>query len=301
MTCIVVDNIFKFYDKIEAVDGVSFNVDDGEIFGLLGPNGAGKSSILRMLLDFIKPDKGTITIYGQLFSEETKEQVGYLPEERGLYDNLTVMENLCYLAALKGSTAKEAKMDGLSLLNRVGLIEKSDTKISALSKGQRQLVQLCVTLIHHPKLLIFDEPFSGLDPTNRELVKNIILEEKKLGKTIILSTHMMNEVEELCDRALMINHGKRVLYGRIDEIKKRYASNCVFVKFEGIFPELEGVEKSNITNNSAQLFLRVDATQKNILKQLVEADIEINRFDVEELSLNQIFIKVAEAEKWIKQ
>ncbi len=301
MACIVVDNIFKSYDKVEAVDGVSFNVDNSEIFGLLGPNGAGKSSIIRMLLDFIKPDNGTITIFGQVFSEKTKEIVGYLPEERGLYDDLTVMENICYLAALKGSTEKDAKLDGLSLLNRVGLIEKSDAKISALSKGQRQLVQLCVTLVHHPKLLILDEPFSGLDPTNRELVKNIILEEKKLGKTIILSTHMMNEVEELCDRALMINHGKRVLYGKIDEIKKSYASNCVFVGFEGILPKLEGVERSNITNNSAQLFLRVDTTPKHILEQLVDSDVEITQFNVKELSLNQIFIKVAEAEQWIKQ
>jgi len=300
MDCIVVDNILKFYDKIEAVNGVSFKVENGEIFGLLGPNGAGKSSIIRMLLDFIKPDKGTITILGQFFSEKTKELVGYLPEERGLYDNLTVMDNICYLAALKGADTKDAKMNGLSLLNRVGLIEKSGAKINALSKGQRQLVQLCVTLIHNPKLLILDEPFSGLDPTNRELVKNIILEEKKLGKTIILSTHMMNEVEELCDRALMINSGKRVLYGRIDEIKKSYASNCVFVGFEGTLPKLEGVEKSNITNNSAQLFLRVDATPKHILEQLVDSDLEITQFTVKELSLNQIFIKVAEAEKWIK-
>ncbi len=301
MTCIVVDNILKFYDKVEAVDGVSFKVEKGEIFGLLGPNGAGKSSTIRMLLDFIKPDKGTITIFGEFFKEKTKEKVGYLPEERGLYDNLTVMENLNYLAALKGSTPKDAKMNGLSLLNRVGLIEKSDTKIGALSKGQRQLVQLCVTLIHHPNLLILDEPFSGLDPTNRELVKNIILEEKRLGRTIVLSTHMMNEVEELCDHALMINHGKRVLYGRIDEIKRRYASNCVFVGFEGTLPELEGVERSNITNNSAQLSLRVDATPKHILEQLVNSDAEITQFNVKELSLNQIFIKVAEAEKWIKQ
>ena len=301
MICIEVDDIFKSYDKVEAVDGVSFKVDKGEIFGLLGPNGAGKSSILRMLLDFIKPDKGTITIWGQSFGEKTKELIGYLHEERGLYDNLDVMDNLCYLAALKGSNAKEAKVDALALLNRVGLAEKAGAKISALSKGQRQLVQFCVTLVHHPTLLILDEPFSGLDPTNRELIKNIILEEKNDGKTIVLSTHMMNEVEELCDRGLMINNGKRVLYGQIEELKKRYASNCVFVGFEGLLPELEGIERANIANNSAQLFLRVDATPKMILKQLVDLGVEITRFDVKEISLNQIFIKVAEAEQWIKQ
>lgn len=301
MACIVVDDIYKSYENFDAVKGVSFRVEEKEIFGLLGPNGAGKSSIIKMLLDFIKPDKGKITIFDSPFSEKTKGKIGYLPEERGLYDSLKVMDNLCYLAMLKGASQKDAKSNASALLARVGLKEKANAKVSALSKGQKQLVQLCVTLVHNPSLLILDEPFSGLDPTNRELVKHIMLEEREKGKTIVLSTHMMNEVEELCDRALMINNGRRVLYGSIPEIKASYASNCVFVEFGGVLPNLDGVEKADIKNNCAELYLRVDVTPQYILRQLVSANTQVRRFDVKELSLNDIFIKVAEAEQWIKQ
>ncbi len=301
MACIEVDNIFKFYEDVEAVKGISFEVEESEIFGLLGPNGAGKSTIIRMLLDFIKPEKGSISLFGGRFSEKTKQLVGYLPEERGLYDNITVLDNLVYLASLKGIATKNARWNAIELLERIGLREKANVKVSALSRGMRQLTQLCVTLAHNPKLLILDEPFAGLDPTNRELVRRIILEEREKGKTIILSTHMMNEVEEVCDRALMINHGRRVLYGKVPDIKESYASHCVFVEFEGQFPKLKGLEKSNVKKNSAELFLRVDVTSQDILRQLVEGNVIVNRFDVKELSLNEIFIKVVEAEKWIKQ
>jgi len=300
MPAIVVDDVFKSYDKVEAVNGLSFKVEEKEIFGLLGPNGAGKSTTIKMLLDFIKPDKGSITIFGNPFGEKTKEILGYLPEERGLYDDSTVMQNLLYLSSLKGLDSKKAGEKAILLLKRVGLPDKATSKVKALSKGQRQLVQICLTLIHDPRLLILDEPFAGLDPTNRELVKQIILEQRKKGKTIILSTHMMNEVEQLCDRALMINHGRRVLYGSIADIKDSYSSHCVFLEFEGNFPKLQGIERSDVKANSAELFLRVDVTSNEILRQLVDKKVIVKRFDVKELSLNQIFIKVAEAEKWIK-
>ncbi len=300
MANIVVEDIYKSYSNVDAVVDLNFKVEEKEVFGLLGPNGAGKSTTIRMLLDFLKPDKGTIELLGEKFSEATKSSVGYLPEERGLYDNLTVEQNLIYLASLKGTEEADAKHRAKKLLERVGLASKKDAKVNALSKGLRQLCQLCLTLIHEPTLLILDEPFAGLDPTNRELVKEIIREEKEKGRTIILSTHMMNEVEELCDRVLLINHGRRVLYGTIDDIKQSYASHCVFVEFEGAFPTLEGLQSSQITNNSAELYLRVDSTPQEILKQLVDAGTIVKKFDVKELSLNQIFIKVVEAEKWIK-
>lgn len=301
MASIVVEGVFKSYDNVEAVNDLSFKVEDGEIFGLLGPNGAGKSTMIRMLLDFLKPDKGSILVLGSRFSEKTKENIGYLPEERGLYDNLTVMENIIYLAGLKGMPAKEAKKRALALLERVSLKEKASTKVTALSKGLRQLAQLCVAMVHEPKLLILDEPFSGLDPTNRELVKKIISEEQQNGRTIILSTHMMNEVEEMCNRALMISRGRRVLYGTVDEIKDRYSSHCVFIEFEGKLPELDGIEKAEVSKSSAELYLRVDVSPQDILRQLVQKNVQVKKFDVKELSLNQIFIKVAEAEKWIEQ
>jgi len=296
---VVMENVYKSYEGVDAVNGINFNVREGEIFGLLGPNGAGKSTTIKMLLDFIKPDKGEIRIYGKGFSEGTKSLIGYLPEERGLYDSISVKENLMYLASLKNEPAKQARLSAHELLTMVGLADMGDRKVKSLSKGQRQLVQLCATLIHNPKLLILDEPFSGLDPTNRELIKKIIMKEKNIGKTVILSTHMMNEVEEMCDRVLMINHGRRVLYGRVEDIKESYARHCITVEFEGQFPKLEGIEESSIRNNIAELHLRVDATPKSILKQLVDSNVAVTKFSVKELSLNQIFITVAEAEKWI--
>ena len=300
MAAIVVTDVFKSYAGVDAVKGVNFKIEEGEIFGLLGPNGAGKSTIIRMLLDFIKPDKGEITIFDSKFSESTKESIGYLPEARGLYENITVMQNLLYLASLKGTDVAEAKQRAFVLLKRIGLLEKADTKVNALSKGMMQLAQICATLIHQPKLLILDEPFSGLDPTNRELVKQIVKQEKKEGRTIILSTHMMNEVEEICDRALMISNGRRVLYGEVENIKDSYSAHSVFVEFEGQFPEIPGVEKAKIENNSAELSLRVDTSPQDVLKVLVNSNIIIKKFDVKELSLNQIFIKVMESEQWIK-
>lgn len=301
MPSIVVEEVSKSYENVDAVTDLSFTVEDREIFGLLGPNGAGKSTTIRMLLDFLKPDSGKIEVLGERFTEDTKGMVGYLPEERGLYDNLTAEQNLVYLASLKGVDVKAAKKKAGELLERVGLGPKKDARVSALSKGMRQLCQLCVTLAHEPNLLILDEPFAGLDPTNRELVKKIIREEKEKGRTVILSTHMMNEVEELCDRVLLINNGRRVLYGTVDNIKESYASHSVFVEFEGSFPEISGLESSEVSNNSAELFLRVDATPQGVLKQLVDTGTQVKRFEVKELSLNQIFIKVVEAEKWIER
>ncbi len=300
MDCIEAEGIFKSYEDVEAVKNIGFSVKDSEVFGLLGPNGAGKTTAIRMLLDIIKPDRGSIKIFGRHFSEETKSRIGYLPEERGLYEELTVMQNLRYLAALKGAQPAAARKRALLMLKEVSLSDFADKRLGMLSKGMKQLVQLIATLIHEPRLLILDEPFSGLDPANREVVKKIILEQKRQGKTIVLSTHMMNEVEELCDRILMINLGRRVLYGSLDDIKARYASNCVYIEFTGRLPALDGIEKGNIRKNSAELYLRVDTTPQQLLRQLVENSVNVRRFDVREMSLNQIFIQLAGAEKWIK-
>ncbi|MCX6798858.1 MAG: DUF4162 domain-containing protein [Candidatus Diapherotrites archaeon] len=226
--------------------------------------------------------------------------IGYLPEERGVYEELTVMQNLLYLSSLKDADPEKAKANAVSLLKRVDLFAFANKKVKMLSKGMKQLVQLCSAMVHEPKLLVLDEPFSALDPANREVVKKMILEQKSHGRTIILSTHLMNEVEELCDRILMVNSGRRVLYGGINDIKARYASNCVFLEFSGKLPPLNGVEKGNIMSNSAELFLRVDTTPQQLLRQLVSAGIEVTKFDVKQMSLNQIFIQLVEAEKWIK-
>ena len=286
----------SFADKL-AVKGISADVVKGEIFGLLGPNGAGKTTTIRMLMGIIKPDSGTVRAFGNFFGEQAKPLVGYLPEERGLYEDLTVMENLSYLGALKGASKERVKADALKLLNEVGMQDAAHKKVKTLSKGMHQLVQLVAVLVHNPLLLILDEPFSGLDPINRELVKDIILKQKKMGKTIILSTHMMEEVEELCDRVLMINMGKRVLYGNLEEIRGRYAKHAVYIEFEGKLPKLDGVEKVEAKKNRAELHLRIDVTPKQILSQLVQSKVSIQKYEVCEMSLNRIFIALVEAEK----
>jgi len=300
MACIEVNEICKRYADVYAVNGISFKVDEGEVFGLLGPNGAGKTTTIRMLLDIIKQDSGSITIFGRNFDDDTKAIIGYLPEERGLYEDLTVMDNIIYLAALKGIGEHKAKSNALVLLKQVDLLNSANKKVKLLSKGMKQLVQVVATLAHDPKVLVLDEPFSGLDPANREIIKRIILDQKRQKRTVILSTHLMDEVEQLCDRILMINRGRRVLYGSIEDIKERYATNSVSLEFSGKLPQLRGIEKGSIANNSAELFLRIDTTPQQLLKQLVDAGVEVKRFDVRDMSLNQIFIQLAEAEKWIK-
>ncbi len=299
--CIQVENVFKSYDDLQAVDGLDFVVNCGEIFGLLGPNGAGKTSTIRMMLQMITPDGGNVKIFGQPFSEKAKEFIGYLPEERGLYERLTVRENLEYISSLKGADPEMADKKIVNLLHKVGLLDFMDKRVSILSKGMKQLVQLVATLAHNPKLLVLDEPFSGLDPANRELVKKIILEERKKGKTIILSTHLMEEVEALCDRILVVSKGRRILYGDVAEIKARYARHSIYVEFDGKFPKLEGVDRQDLKTTSVELFLRVDTDPQNIFRQLAKSTAKIRRFDVREMSLDQIFVQLVEAEKkWEK-
>ena len=215
-----VDGVVKTYGDKRVVDGVTFSVAQGEIFGLIGPNGAGKTTTIRMMMDIIKPDSGSVHILGEKLSEDTKNHIGYLPEERGLYKKLTIVETLTYLSSLKGDRVESSRIE--ELLRRVGMFTHRNKKIEELSRGMGQIIQFLATIIHDPQLLILDEPFSGLDPVNSELLKSIILDLKKQKKAIILSTHQMNQVEELCDRILMINRGQGVLYGKLADIKNKY-------------------------------------------------------------------------------
>ncbi|MCZ7400570.1 MAG: ATP-binding cassette domain-containing protein, partial [Candidatus Methanoperedens sp.] len=210
-----VSHISKSFNGQSVVKNISFDIAPGEVFGLIGPNGAGKTTIIRMLLDIIKPDSGEIRILDALLSERTKDRIGYLPEERGMYRRLTVMDTLVYLGALKNKHSKER---ALELLEKMEMVSHKDKKISELSKGMAQKIQIIAAIIHDPEFVILDEPFSGLDPVNMKLVKDLILELGKEGKTILISTHMMDQVERMCDRIFMINKGSGVLYGSIGEI-----------------------------------------------------------------------------------
>jgi len=288
------ENLVKQYAHVRAVDGVSFHVARGEVFGLLGPNGAGKSTTIRMMMDILRPDGGRILLKGHPVGEASKAHIGYLPEERGLYKNYQLLECLVYLAVLKGMPRAVAKERALALLERVDLGEYAKRKTKELSKGMNQKAQFLASIVHDPELLILDEPFQGLDPVNTELLKSILLEEQARGKTVILSTHDMNQVEAMCNRILLINHGRVVLYGALDEIKARYAEHAVAVECDGLPERLPGVRQTRSVNHGYELLLEESVTPQAVLRSLVETGVSIRRFEVAMPPLEQIFISVVE-------
>jgi ABC-2 type transport system ATP-binding protein len=275
------------------VDDLSFSVAPSEIFGLIGPNGAGKTTTIRMMMDIIRPDSGTVTILGEKLGEGTKNRLGYLPEERGLYKKMTVVDSIVYLASLKGMDVRRAEERADEMLRQTGMLPSKDKKIEELSKGMGQIIQFIVTVIHDPDLVIVDEPFSGLDPVNTEALKEMIVGLRNKGKAVILSTHQMNQVEELCDRVLMIDHGRAVLYGGLREIKSKFRSNSVFVDYEGELGSIEGVSEKHHHGGNVELLLEKNATPKQVLERIVSCGVTINRFEVGTPSLNEIFLEVA--------
>jgi len=280
----------SFADKV-VVDDLSFSVAQGEMFGLIGPNGAGKTTTIRMMMDIIKPDSGRVTIFGEKLGEATKNRLGYLPEERGLYKKLSVLESIGYLASLKGVDRRLATEKANELLNRTGMIDSKRKKIEELSRGMGQIIQFVVTIIHDPQLVILDEHFAGLDPVNTELLKEIFADLRNQGKAVILSTHQMNQVEELCDRILMINNGHAVLYGNLSEIKSRYRGNSVLLDFEGELGEVPGVTSKRTHKGYIELILDGKTTPQQVLTHLISRGMVINRFEVATPSLNEIFLK----------
>jgi ABC-2 type transport system ATP-binding protein len=291
MQAVEVNHVVKsFTDKV-AVDDLSFSVAQGEVFGLIGPNGAGKTTTIRMMMDIIKPDSGEVTIFGEKLGEATKNKLGYLPEERGLYKKLSVLESIVYLASLKGMDKQAATEKADELLEKTGMSATKSKKIEALSRGMGQIIQSIVTIIHDPQLVVLDEPFAGLDPVNTELLKGMYLELRNQGKAVILSTHQMNQVEELCDRILMVNNGRAVLYGDLTEIKARYRGNSVLLDFKGELGEISGVTDKRQHKGYIELMLDGKTTPQQVLEHLMSRGVVINRFEVATPSLNEIFLK----------
>jgi ABC-2 type transport system ATP-binding protein len=296
MKAVEVNHLYKSYTGKKAVEDLSFSVNPGEILGLIGPNGAGKSSTIKIMLDFMKPDSGEVKIFGQQMNEALKNQIGYLPEEKGLYKKLTAIDLILYFASLKGMDKSSAKEKADVLLKRTGMFESRKKKIKEMSKGMGQIIQFIVTIIHDPNLIIMDEPFSGLDPVNTELMKNIVSDLRNDGKAIILSTHQMNQVEEICDRVLMVNDGSEVLYGSIEEVKSRFKTHSVQVNVEGEIGDLPGVIDKKLNKDSVELVLAADTTPQILLDHMRERGISINRFEVKTPSLNEIFLNIAGAD-----
>ena len=299
MQAIAVDHVTKRFDTVVAVSDLSLHIEQGAVFGLLGPNGAGKTTSLRMIMHILAPDEGAIQVFGQPASDRAQDLIGYLPEERGLYARMKVREVLVFLAALKGLSEAEASVRVREWLERVGLAAWAEKKINDLSKGMQQKVQFIAAVIHRPPLLILDEPFTGLDPINATLIKDIMLDLREKGSTIILSTHRMEQVEMMCDAICLINHGRSVLAGDLRAIKKSYGKNTVRVEYtgDGNFLDLPDlVEKLNHFGAVVEAKLRPGADPQEILKAAVARGVRLTRFELVEPPLHDIFIeKVSEA------
>lgn len=294
---IQVHEISKWYGDFRAVHNVTFDVRRGEVFALLGPNGAGKSTIIRMILDILKPDTGQIAVLGAPMSDETKNQIGYLPEERGLYKGVRVLEMMAYLGRLKGLSRADARKRSLDLLERLDLAEHATSKVQELSKGMQQKVQFAVTVMHNPQLIIVDEPFSGLDPVNRLVIKGLLEDFREEGGAIVMSTHQMNQVEEMADRMLMISHGEQKLYGEVDAIRREYALHAIVVEGVGDWEGLHGVERVSAVRNqpsARMLSLSEDTTPAHVLATIAQSDDYIlERYSLAIPSLDEVFIRIA--------
>jgi len=293
---VAVRHLKKSYDDITAVEDLTFAVKPGEIIGLIGPNGAGKSSTIKIILDFIKPDSGAVEVFGRPMSAASKNRIGYLPEEKGLYKDLAAIDQIRYLASLKGMDPAVAEERGDRLLELTGMLENRKTKIKNMSKGMSQIIQFIVTIVHDPDLLILDEPFSGLDPVNTDIMKKIIADLRDAGKAIILSTHQMNQVEALCDRILMINDGREVFYGKLQDVQARFRKKTVQVAVDGELGAIPGVVAKRLSNGSYELLPPPDVSAQMILDQLRARGTVINRFEITTPSLNEIFLKIAREE-----
>ncbi len=292
-----VSHVSKEYGLTRVVNDISFNINPGEIFGLIGPNGSGKTTTIRMLMDIIKPNTGDIRIMNEKMNEQSKDKIGYLPEERGLYRKLTVFQCLVYLATLKNMPANIAAEKADDFLAQTDMLPHRNKRIETLSKGMGQLIQFITTILHEPQLIILDEPFTGLDPVNSNKMKEMIFTLREQGKSIILSTHMMNEVEELCDRILMINKGQSVLYGKLQEIKSQYPVNSVFVKSSDTISDINSVKEIRENGRYQELILKENSTPQMILQELLDKKMDIKKYEIGVPSLREIFIQVVEQNK----
>jgi len=293
-----INRVIKRYDGLTAVDELSLVVEPGGIYGLLGPNGAGKTTTIRMVMGIIEPDEGEIRIFDRPFSEKAKEKIGYLPEERGLYRKMKVLDHLVFLGEIKGVDSALARERAARWLERVDLADWADKNVEALSKGMQQKVQFISTVLHDPQLVILDEPFTGLDPINTQLLKDIVIEMKNNGRTVILSTHLMDQVEKLCERICLINKGQKVLEGRLSDIKLDFSRNMVSIRFSGDEGELRscgGVEDVRSFGQDLSVTLKEGTDPNEVLRFALERG-RVEKFEVGQMSLHDIFITKVEEE-----
>ncbi len=292
MFALEIDGISKKFGDFFAVKDLSFKIPSGTVYGLLGPNGAGKTTTIRMIMNILIPDQGSITVLGQKLDEKMKERIGYLPEDRGLYPKMKVGETLRFLAEIKGGRMDTLAKDIDHWLDRFDLTAWKAKKVEELSKGMQQKVQFIVTVIHRPDLIILDEPFSGMDPVNTKLFKDIMLEMKARGCTIIFSTHRMEQVEMICDNICLIDKSRMILEGNLGQVKKRYGTNTVALEYEGelgFLKDAAEVEKVEDYGKAAEIKLREGADPQDLFRRLA-GRVRVQKFEIREPSLNAIFI-----------
>jgi ABC-2 type transport system ATP-binding protein len=288
---IVLDRVRKSFGDFVAVNDVSLRVPRGSIYGFLGPNGAGKTTTIRMMMSIFYPDSGSISILGRN-AEEIKDRLGYLPEEKGLYKNMKALDHVAYFGQLKGMTKGDARRRGRELLMQFGLGEWLEAKCKALSKGMGQKVQLLSTLMHDPELIILDEPFSGLDPVNTEVVRNMILDMKRANKTVIFSTHVMEHAEQICDHVVLINKGRVLIDGPTSKVRATGGST-IQLDYDGdgsVLKTLTGVTRVNDAGKHAEFVLDKQTDADDLLRQIV-GKVKVRRFDTREASLHEIFVR----------
>jgi ABC-2 type transport system ATP-binding protein len=290
---VIFDAIEKAYGQTVALRGVSFDVNGGEIFGLLGPNGAGKSTLIRILMDIIRADRGRVMVFGEPRRREHLDRLGYLPEERGLYTKLPVIDVMVYFGALKGLSRAEARRRSLAWLEKVELPHVASWKVDRLSKGMSQKVQIASILLSDPEVCVLDEPTTGLDPVNVQIVQDLLLERRRVGRTTILSTHHMNQVEELCDRVALINQGQLMVYGGVDEVRRRYSLPEVRVHVRGPLPSVAAVSRVTDEGEGRWRLLLSDGTPPHeVLSALVAAGASVDRFEPLLAPMEDIFVQV---------
>jgi ABC-2 type transport system ATP-binding protein len=299
-----ITHVTKRFSGHTAVNDLSFDVPAGGIFGLLGPNGAGKSTTLRMIMNILEPDSGTITLFGgSASSRQLASRVGFLPEERGLYRKMKVLDHLVFLAEVKGMRRSDARSKANSWLERLGLADWGLKRVEDLSKGMQQKVQFAGTLIHDPELVILDEPFSGLDPINLQVMKDVVVEIARAGRTVLFSTHIMEQAERMCDRIVIIARGRKVVDGTVGEVKSGFGDRHIALTFaqgkelaERVLGDRNLVARVDDYGASAEVTMAAGADPQSLLVALVHAGVGLNRFEAVEPSLQSIFIaKVGDA------
>ncbi|MFN8518109.1 MAG: ATP-binding cassette domain-containing protein [Chloroflexota bacterium] len=291
---VVVDGVWKRFGRTDVVQGLSFDVRPGELMGFLGPNGAGKTTTMRMVLDIIRPDQGTIRVFGGEPGVEHQSRVGYLPEDRGLYRDVPVVDTLTYFGALRGMSTADSRRRATDLLERMGLGDSMRKRAAELSRGMHQKAQLIATIMNEPDLLIVDEPFQGLDPVNADLLKGVLLEQRDRGAAVIMSTHDMGDAQTLCDRILLIDGGRRLLFGTVPDVRAAFGDGAVEVVGRDVPLDptrYRSVSHVTAADGRVRFLLREGASAQDLFRELAASDAQVERFSLDAPDLSEVFLR----------